>query len=80
LTVFEKAYNALAPSGWFEMQDIYFKVHSVDETHVGTALQSWNKTLIEAAREIGRDWRCTPNYAKWFKEAGFKSVVERQYQ
>lgn len=62
------------------MQDIFFKVHSIDGTHEGTALQSWNKTLVEGAKKIGRDWWCTPNYAKWFGEAGFEAVVERRYQ
>jgi hypothetical protein len=78
--VFKKAYDALAPGGWFEMQEIYFKPHSSDGTHEGTALQSWNNTLIEGAKKIGRDWWCAPNYRQWFFDAGFESVVERQYQ
>ena len=78
--MFKKAYDALAPGGWLEMQEIYFKPHSIDGTHEGTALQSWNNTLIEGAKKIGRDWWCTPNYEKWFKEAGFEDVVERRYQ
>jgi hypothetical protein len=39
LTVFRKAYDALAPGGYLEMQEIYFKPHSVDGSHEGTALQ-----------------------------------------
>ena len=61
------------------MQEVYFKPHSIDGTHEGTALQSWNNTLVEGAKKIGRDWLCTANYEKWFKEVGFESVVERRY-
>jgi len=80
LAVFKKAYDTLAPGGWLEMQEIYFKPHSIDGTHEGTALQSWNNTLIEGAKKIGYDWWCPPNYRQWFIDAGFEGVVERQYQ
>jgi hypothetical protein len=61
------------------MQEVYFKPHSIDGTHEGTALQSWNNTLVEGAKKIGRDWLFTANYEKWFKEAVFEGVVERRY-
>ena len=41
-TVFQKAYDALAPGGYFEMQDIYFKPHSNDGTIDGTTIQRFN--------------------------------------
>jgi hypothetical protein len=78
--VFKKAYDALAPGGWFEMQDIYFRPHSIDGTHEGSAMQAWNNTLIEGAKKIGRDWWCTLNYERWLREAGFENVKERKYQ
>ena len=76
--VFKKAYDALVPGGWLEMQKVYFKPHSIDGTQEGTALQSWNITLVEGAKKIGRDWLCTANCEKLFKEAGFEGVVERR--
>lgn len=39
LAVFRKAYAALAPRGYFEMQDPYFKIYSIDGTVEGTALE-----------------------------------------
>jgi trans-aconitate methyltransferase len=39
LSVFKKAFDALAPGGYLEMQEIYFKTHSVDGTHEGSALE-----------------------------------------
>ncbi|KAG0652575.1 putative methyltransferase tdiE [Hyphodiscus hymeniophilus] len=48
--VFQKAYDALAPGGYFEMQDIYFKPHSNDGTTEGTMIQRINDLVIE---EVG---------------------------
>ncbi|RDW80812.1 hypothetical protein BP5796_05510 [Coleophoma crateriformis] len=70
--VFKRAYDALEPGGYFEMQDIFFQPFAVDDTLKGTALEKWNDTIIEGAKVIGRDW----NYAKWFREVGFEDVVE----
>ncbi|KAH8821322.1 S-adenosyl-L-methionine-dependent methyltransferase [Xylogone sp. PMI_703] len=76
-SIFRKAYDALAPGGYLEMQDIYFKPHSVDGSVEGTAMQRWNDKIIEGAKILGRDYHCVPKYAGWFREAGFVNVVER---
>jgi hypothetical protein len=55
--VFQKAYDALAPGGYFEMQDVYFKPHSNDGTVNGTTIQRFNELVIEAAAKIGRDFQ-----------------------
>lgn len=54
--VFKRAYDALEPGGYFEMQDIMFQPQSIDDTVKGTALEKWNSKLLEGARKIGRDW------------------------
>ena len=77
--VFQKAFDALAPGGYFEMQDVYFKPESNDGTVNGTSLQKWNELLIQGAAKSGRDWHCTLNYARWFKEVGFEEVVENKF-
>lgn len=61
------------------MQDIYFKISSVDGSHEGTAVQKWNDKIIEAARIMGRDYHCVPKYAEWMREVGFVNVVERLF-
>jgi hypothetical protein len=60
------------------MQEVYFRPHSNDGTSHGTALEAWNAKIIEGAKILGKDWWCTPHYTQWFKEAGFRNVVERQ--
>jgi Methyltransferase domain len=79
LGVFKRAYNALAPGGYFEMQEGYFKPHSDDGTSHGSILEKWNAMLVGAAAKTGRDWWCAPKYKDWFIEAGFEEVVERIY-
>lgn len=79
LTVFRNAYAAIKPGGYFEMQEIYFKPTSVDDSIKGTALEIWMNKLVEGAAVLGKDWHCTKNYTQWFQEAGFVDVVERQF-
>lgn len=99
LAIFRKPYAALAPGGWFEMQEIDAKIHSTDGTLDGTALEKvrntfhywqlgaalhlkrqWNDKCIEGARLLGgKNWRCATKYAGWFKDAGFVSIIEKQF-
>jgi hypothetical protein len=78
--IFKKAYAALAPGGYFEMQDVYFKPHSPDGTVEGTKLEGWCDLLVECAKELGRNWRGPPHYAQWMWDAGFEDVVEKVVQ
>jgi hypothetical protein len=74
------AYAALKPGGYFEMQDIFFKLSSIDDTIKDTAIQKWMIKIVEAAAILGgKDWLCTQKYCEWFKEVGFVDVVEKQF-
>jgi hypothetical protein len=77
--VFRKAYDALAPGGYFEMQDVYFKPHSIDGTVDGKPFAKWNEEVVEGAKKLGRDWHCVQHYKRWFEEAGFEDVVESRF-
>lgn len=77
--VFRKAYEHLTPGGYFEMQDVYFKPHSIDETLDDTPFARWNETVVEGAKELNRDWHCVKHYKRWFEEVGFQHVVERRF-
>jgi SAM-dependent methyltransferase len=79
-TVFRKAYDALAPGGYFEMQDAWIKPHSHDGTLRNTNLERWYETLMRATAKLGRDWECAPKYAAWMREVGFEGVIERRLQ
>jgi len=77
--IFHQAFASLKPGGYMEMQDVLFDYLSIDDTHVGSCIKAWNSKLHEGARRIGRDWRCTKDYARWMQEAGFEGVVERRF-
>jgi len=79
LSVFQSAFAALDPGGYFEMQEIYFRPHSNDSSLAGTALEAWNAKVIEGAKILGKDWWCTPRYKSWFEEAGFMDVEEKVF-
>lgn len=61
------------------MQEIGFRVRSNDGSLSGTALEAWNSKVIDGAAKLGKDWDCTPNYKRWFEEAGFVDVVEKVF-
>lgn len=77
--VIQNAYNALAPGGYLEMQEAHGKLHSVDGSTVGTALEKWSDLIVEGAKALGRDWRCTVKYKQCFIDAGFEDVVEERF-
>jgi hypothetical protein len=77
--IFHRAFASLKPGGWMEMQDVLFDYESIDDSGINTAIKAWNTKLHEGARRIGRDWRCTKDYARWMQEAGFECVVERHF-
>jgi Methyltransferase domain len=79
VAVFQKAYDALVPGGYFEMQDVYFKPHSIDGTVEGKPFAKWNEEVVEGAKKLGRDWHCVRHYKRWFEEMGFEDVVERRF-
>jgi hypothetical protein len=79
LRVFRSAYAQLNPGGYFEMQDPFFKAHSIDSTLAGTSFESWNSWIVASAAKMGRDWHCTLKYKAWFEEAGFVDVVEKVF-
>jgi len=77
--VIQNAYNALVPGGYLEMQEAHCKLHSVDGTSQGTALERWCDAIVAGAKVLGRDWRCTVKYKQWFIDAGFEEVVEERF-
>ncbi|KAH8805982.1 S-adenosyl-L-methionine-dependent methyltransferase [Xylogone sp. PMI_703] len=74
--VIQQAYDALAPGGYLEMEEVYFKLSSPDNTIKDTSFKKWNEMLVEGAAVLGRDWHCTVKFKQYFIDAGFQDVVE----
>lgn len=79
-SILSKAYDALAPGGFLEMQDAVFPMHCHDTTLEGTALDKWGQACVEAAAKIGRPWTNVPNYRRWMEELGFEDVHEKVFE
>jgi len=78
-SVIAKAYDALLPGGYFELQDMCLQT-SDDGSMEGTALLEWQAHVKEAATKTGVEWTNVPNYKRWMIEAGFEDVTEFNYR
>ncbi|TAQ84302.1 hypothetical protein B7494_g7376 [Chlorociboria aeruginascens] len=77
--IIQKAYSALVPGGYLELQDMCLQT-SDDGSIDGTALKAWQDHVAEAVIQTGRVWTNVPNYKRWMEDAGFEDVVEVNYR
>lgn len=78
--VFENAFKALRPGGWFEVQDVAVPMVPLDDTASGTALELWVNRLVAGGKALGKDFSRVPKYKGIMEEIGFVDVVEKHYQ
>ncbi|RDW63703.1 hypothetical protein BP6252_11248 [Coleophoma cylindrospora] len=74
--VIKQAYDALAPGGYLEMQELNFKLHGVDESFKDTNLEKWGPLCAAGGRVLNKDFYCTIKFKQYFIDAGFEDVVE----
>ena len=77
--MFGKAYDALTPGGYFEMQDFVFPFEYIDEPPTESLLYKWFQIISEGAAKLGRPWTNVPKYKQWFEEIGFEDVMEKRF-
>jgi hypothetical protein len=78
-SIIGKAFDALAPGGYFELQDMCLQT-SDDGSMNGTALLEWQTHVKEAATKTGVEWTNVPNYQRWMIEKGFEDVTEVNFR
>jgi hypothetical protein len=78
-SIIGKAFEALAPGGYFELQDMCLQT-SDDGSMNGTALLEWQTHVKEAASKTGVEWTNVPNYKRWMIEKGFEEVTEVNFR
>ena len=78
-SVLRKAFDALTPGGYLEMQDGFFPMKYVGDPPVNSHLYKWNELVLEGARRSGRAWTNAMHYAQWMREIGFEDVVEKKF-
>ncbi|KAK8016171.1 hypothetical protein PG993_014360 [Apiospora rasikravindrae] len=73
--IFRKAFDALQPGGYFEMQDLNLQT-SEDGSIEGTSLKVIQDEIHGALASGGMRWDNVPRYAAWMREVGFEDVTE----
>lgn len=75
-TYISRAWDALKPGGWLELQEFHLPLGCDDGTHEGTALQKWGLTMQAAAAKIGVDVQASAKNAARLRNRGFAHVRE----
>ncbi|KAH6887113.1 methyltransferase domain-containing protein [Thelonectria olida] len=76
-----KAYNALEPGGWFEMQDIVLPYASDDGTlNPELELTRLGHLFCETSSIMGRPIDVPLKYKQMMEQAGFEGIVERHFK
>lgn len=79
--LFKKAYDSIAPGGWFELQDLLMPLQTDDNTMPPeSAFYKWNDIFQQAVARMGRDTTWAGEYQKWMKETGFVNVERFNYK
>ncbi|TVY22184.1 putative methyltransferase [Lachnellula hyalina] len=76
LAVFRKAFNALSPGGYFEMQDLCSPIRSFDHSLDGSAMIRTSNLIIEACQKRGIDLTVPKRYKEMMQSVGFVDVKE----
>ncbi|EFX02618.1 umta methyltransferase family protein [Grosmannia clavigera kw1407] len=75
--LFRRAYEHLAPGGWFEMQAVCSSLRSDDGTgDSAESAQMWMKSICDGARKFGKPLDSAPEWKEKMKVAGFIDVQQ----
>lgn len=74
--LFQQAYDALKPGGWFEIRETALPLQCDDNTLAGTPLLSWCEQMMKLGRKRGLNFDNPFRYRQWVEEAGFVNVKE----
>lgn len=78
-SVIGQAFDALAPGGYLELQDVVYPTQYVGEPSKDSAIVKWNELILTATAKSGRPWTNVQHYSRWMREAGFVDVEERKF-
>jgi hypothetical protein len=74
--VFASAFKALAPGGYFEMQDGCMPFRSADGTLENTTVLDWCQKALEGSARLGRRWADPRGYKAIMEAVGFVDIME----
>jgi hypothetical protein len=79
-SIFAKAFAALEPGGYFEMQDGCLPFRSGDHSLDNTALLQWAELTLLGSEKLGRKWADPRGYKGIMEEVGFVDAVEKRFK
>ncbi|KAH6669959.1 TAM domain methyltransferase [Halenospora varia] len=72
--VFTKAFAALSPGGYLEMQDLVPPIQCIDDTIKGTMIETCAALMLEGSTKAGLDVTTPQRYKDMMEEIGFVDV------
>lgn len=79
-SIIQKAYDALEPGGYLELQDGLFPFQFLDpKPPDGHPLHIFLDNCLQASRISGRPWDNAQHYGRWMAEVGFEDVIDKRY-
>ncbi|KAF1991871.1 S-adenosyl-L-methionine-dependent methyltransferase [Aulographum hederae CBS 113979] len=77
---FARAFDALKPGGWLEIQDLQFPFRC-DDGSAGpeSPFMKWSDHMMAGAAAVGVDLCAGARFEEWLKEAGFVDVAVQRF-
>ncbi|KAK8075636.1 hypothetical protein PG997_010299 [Apiospora hydei] len=72
-------YANLNPGGFAEFQEWITELRCPNYSLEGTAMQKWNRGMLQAFKQIGQELDFIKGYPSKLTEAGFVNIQERRY-
>jgi len=73
------SYENLNPGGWAELQEYHVELRCVDDSLTGTALERWNKLILEGFEKMGRNGCAATQFKSQMIKTGFVDVTECKF-
>ncbi|KAG0645880.1 putative methyltransferase tdiE [Hyphodiscus hymeniophilus] len=78
-SVVAKAFDALQPGGYLELQDAIMPMQYVGEIPVSSFLYRWNCHVVESSTMAQRPWTNVKHYPEYFIAAGFEEIRAKKF-
>jgi hypothetical protein len=79
-SIFSKAFAALAPGGYLEIQDGCLPLRCADGTLNDTSLSQWSELTLTGSELLGRKWADPRTYRALMQDVGFVDVIEYSFK
>jgi trans-aconitate methyltransferase len=79
--LFQRAFQHLAPGGYFELQSVYTRLVSDDDTaEKATNALLWMRNICEGAAKFGKPLDNVPQWKDKLRDAGFVDIEQELYK